>query len=1096
MWEGSGAFPLPPAETANPLLIIWLVVIFVAQLLTLKYVWQRPTLCTLAPALRVQAEIAQAHAEGLTYAAWLRLHEYESDSDARTDSDSGSDEQGNHGAPPGTAPPSTPLLEEEEGPTPLPSWELSPYESMDSASAPRATQGGALGRPSAPTTNAQSPSGSAAHGSSVSGKVSLPTSHLAAAPVNISPLPAHPKADNAWHSISITSGNGGIVSLTSEHSELPRGQTTPPAAGGGGGVLARASSDVAGDTAVHTSGIPLHRNTTAPEQRSFAVRSPMSSVPAGGGATPMYRTNSGASGSSFRSGVGMSGQERGSGSSSPHRRRRSRATSTASRSSRSPRASGHVPTSGSKGGVFMFPGLGSVLTRAAPSSSAHSGRSSARSGQRSGGRRHSAAKPRDHTGPRGALPRGGKSMRRLRTHSRGHLPPSTSTGFDLSDPRAGTGLLSGQGGSYGGSSPPLRPQRAHSEVGQGGHLGLDPLRARASSHLDSSAPLPPGGAVGGDFDAYHATADSTADSPTGSAMVSTSPHSPNLRPHGTGGPMQLVLGGGHPRASGTISDGSDQASGKLPQGGTRPDETHKHHSSSSSGMGHGAGGDSTVGSSHSPVLAPRSAAVGVAGGGIAGQERQPVQSWGVAQLQERSADTAVSRGGRRRTRGAAGSTLDSVHLGEGGGGNSAFEEDMDEEAAELAQAYVEGDEGTRPRCRLDCAVLGGRLGHRVSRCGGANLKQWRNWVTISTYLLEPVQFVGIVIVGSSALLDAVADSAGGSKAATVFRNLVQIGQLLMTPLERFSVLVTLCLVYMHLCGLLIALELQPDHPMGPLLFQFMSGALYVTVTSSLLGLLFTVSDSALHILVAEALVFYTATSVFVSIYRGDMTGQPGGLKTVPLFLGIERVLKGALAVLAVVLSDSATLQAALLFIVFSVYAVLAAYMLPCTAPVLNVFRLGSAGIGVFGSAARLAGHSSGMHANDIFIVLWVGWAAIALLTATIMLGMPGVGSPTTASYARGMMCPQRDSKPLPPPLRPISISTSPPPDGDAGGKRGGVQHVVLPMPATSHQAHHSVEQHSEQQSGDGRVQPNEPMDRMLSGGLKSTSIEAHLPIPQ
>ena len=51
VWVGSGEFPLPLERNINPFVPVWLVCILLVQLATLKYVWQRPTLCTLAQVL-------------------------------------------------------------------------------------------------------------------------------------------------------------------------------------------------------------------------------------------------------------------------------------------------------------------------------------------------------------------------------------------------------------------------------------------------------------------------------------------------------------------------------------------------------------------------------------------------------------------------------------------------------------------------------------------------------------------------------------------------------------------------------------------------------------------------------------------------------------------------------------------------------------------------------------------------------------------------------------------------------------------------------------------------------------------------------------
>lgn len=271
---------------------------------------------------------------------------------------------------------------------------------------------------------------------------------------------------------------------------------------------------------------------------------------------------------------------------------------------------------------------------------------------------------------------------------------------------------------------------------------------------------------------------------------------------------------------------------------------------------------------------------------------------------------------------------------------------------------------------------------------------WRNWIVMSTYVFEVLQFAGLVVSGTTPWVAGLRGALQGGRGVTDgLGTLVVLGDRVVPPDAQFWLPMAVVVVYVYCCGLYIALDWDAGHPMGPVLFQFLSGSLFVTVTSSLMSQLFTTTDLARHVACAEALVFYSCTSVFVSIYRGD-TGKTE-VRTLPFFLGWERVAKGCMVVAFVLLEATPVLQYGIMSVVLGAYAAATLVTLPCSVPALNALRAVSALMGLWGAIIRTAGEAPGSALADTpggrrvsYILLAAGWAVLVVGGVAALLVRP------------------------------------------------------------------------------------------------------------
>lgn len=84
---------------------------------------------------------------------------------------------------------------------------------------------------------------------------------------------------------------------------------------------------------------------------------------------------------------------------------------------------------------------------------------------------------------------------------------------------------------------------------------------------------------------------------------------------------------------------------------------------------------------------------------------------------------------------------------------------------------------------------------------------------------------------------------------------------------------TFVALYIFLVGYFIESERTATDWMSPILFEFMSGTLYVSIGARLLYIAMRSGSRAASVLGFFGLMFYASTSVYVSCYRGTVCTQ-------------------------------------------------------------------------------------------------------------------------------------------------------------------------------------------------------------------------------
>ena len=119
--------------------------------------------------------------------------------------------------------------------------------------------------------------------------------------------------------------------------------------------------------------------------------------------------------------------------------------------------------------------------------------------------------------------------------------------------------------------------------------------------------------------------------------------------------------------------------------------------------------------------------------------------------------------------------------------------------------------------------------------------------------------------------------------------------------------------------------------MSPVLFEFWSGTLYLTIYSRTLRLVFYSTSNFRHVVGllvsacsmylqcfdilmaaslnwAQFLLYYASTSVFVGVYRADEKSLKCDVRYIPKFLVVERVMKEVMAFFAVAYQDEVSID--------------------------------------------------------------------------------------------------------------------------------------------------------------------------------------------
>lgn len=278
-------------------------------------------------------------------------------------------------------------------------------------------------------------------------------------------------------------------------------------------------------------------------------------------------------------------------------------------------------------------------------------------------------------------------------------------------------------------------------------------------------------------------------------------------------------------------------------------------------------------------------------------------------------------------------------------------------------------------------------GHYVCSCG-LELGSWRNVLQVFVVIIELIQLMSLAMSDGRAagievipqdISDWIASARDGlwQGGASWGPRGASVGEID----AAFAVVATLSVLYVALCSVFIGLELQPNSWLGPILFVFLSGSLFVSLTSGLLFVIFKSSSPGQVIACTLFIVYYTMTAVFVSTYRSDVASSGAHeARVIPMFQAIERVLKGVLAALYVVFAENVIARQACIVGFCTIFFVIHLVYQPNTIHVMNVLRTGSTLIAWFTSIVMLVAAlaSSRSVGASLSSALVSGWIVLAL----------------------------------------------------------------------------------------------------------------------
>lgn len=280
------------------------------------------------------------------------------------------------------------------------------------------------------------------------------------------------------------------------------------------------------------------------------------------------------------------------------------------------------------------------------------------------------------------------------------------------------------------------------------------------------------------------------------------------------------------------------------------------------------------------------------------------------------------------------------------------------------------------------------------------LGYWKNWITLLIPVIEFLQLMSLALDGGGALKAAGVDLVSTSflSFAADLRNALWMFGMRLPVADsssldvNFGLLTAFCGFYIFLCGVFIALDLNADSPLAPLLFTLLAGGFYGTVTAGLL-LLILYSPATTHVIVGLLmLAYYSSTAVFVSIYRSDLSkSAPGEVRIIPLFTAMERVSKGVLAAISVAANNGSTLLRPLsVFIFCLLFLCLIVRMRPYSVLGVTMFRIASVATAgwtglIVSIATGVVGSSNTGAVLSAFLIS--GWIGIPLgcLVATTLI---------------------------------------------------------------------------------------------------------------
>jgi len=282
---------------------------------------------------------------------------------------------------------------------------------------------------------------------------------------------------------------------------------------------------------------------------------------------------------------------------------------------------------------------------------------------------------------------------------------------------------------------------------------------------------------------------------------------------------------------------------------------------------------------------------------------------------------------------------------------------------------------------IELRYLDGQAPALVCPC---SLTLWTNWLAIGIAVLETVQLVSMGLNCAPNLADALIEYLPAGVVHAI-RTSSEIffsfgGDVSDEDPTRWTFLATsiFSALYVLLSGIFIALDLGTDSFIAPILFSLLAGGLFVTVTSALLFVIINTSRTYEAIISAVCLVYYSSTAVFMSIYRGDASAKNASraaqIASIPLFLAVERVLKGILSATFVLVPNAIWRSIAVIGVI-TMYEIVLTLWRPMSVPAMSASRTVGVFCGWWAAFVAVVASQEIIAANALGICLLAGWTA-------------------------------------------------------------------------------------------------------------------------
>lgn len=201
-----------------------------------------------------------------------------------------------------------------------------------------------------------------------------------------------------------------------------------------------------------------------------------------------------------------------------------------------------------------------------------------------------------------------------------------------------------------------------------------------------------------------------------------------------------------------------------------------------------------------------------------------------------------------------------------------------------------------------------------------SLRLWKNWVQLVILAIEFVQLFSMAMEGGTLSFVSAETLQTLQGAKRVFWQFGMSQGPDASFASGFGILTGFGGLYIFLCGVFIALDLTVDSWLSPFLFTLLAGGFYGMITSGLLFVILYSTSSAQILVSLLMLAYYSSTAVFVSIYRSDIKkAEPGEIRVIPTFIAVERIAKGILAGVSVVMTGATPLARSIVTVVFCAF---------------------------------------------------------------------------------------------------------------------------------------------------------------------------------